>query len=223
MDQVITAAVDVADADGMAALSMARVADRIGVAVMSLYTHVASKAELVELMVDRAMRERDLPGPGHPDRPDSWRAQIELYAQRTRAVHRRHPWLRDAATVRVPLGPGTMAQQEYLLLALQETGLPPREMFAAAGAIATHVDASAHEETESAQAETVTGQSWDAWWAERQHVWEEYFDVTEYPTMSQVWAEGNFEEADESDLEDSYDYGLQRLLDGIQARSEQFR
>jgi AcrR family transcriptional regulator len=222
VDQVIAAAVEVADTDGMAALSMARVADRIGVAVMSLYTHVASKAELVELMVDAAMRERGLPGPGHPDRPDGWRAQIELYAQQTRAVHRRHPWLREASTVRIPLGPGTMAQQEYLLLALQETGLAPREMFAAASAIATHVDAAAHEEAETAQAEKVTGQSWDAWWAERQLVWEEYFDVTEYPTMSQVWVEGDFEAAGAPDLEDSYDYGLQRLLDGIQARSRQF-
>lgn len=206
----------------MAALSMARVADRIGVAVMTLYTHVAGKAELVELMVDTAMRERDLPGPGDPDRPDGRRPQVELYAQRTRAVHRRHPWLREASTVRIPRGPGTMAQQEYLLLALQQTGLPPREMFAAAGAIATHVDAAAREEAETAQADNATGQSWDAWWAERQHVWEEYFDVAEYPTMSQVWVEGDFEEADESDPEDSYDYGLQRLLDGIQARSRRF-
>lgn len=64
-----------------------------------------------------------------------------------------------------------------------------------------------------------TGQSWDTWWEERQHVWGEYFDAEEYPTMARVWGEGEFEKAEESELVDSYDYGLERLLDGIEERA----
>lgn len=214
VDQILTAAIEVADDEGMTALSMARVAKRVGVAAMSLYTHVPGKAELVELMVDAVMRERELPGPA--DRPEGWREQIVLYAQRTRATHRRHPWLREISSARAPLGPGTMAQQEYLLAALEGCGLPPREMFAAADAVDTHVRAAAREEVEYMHPNQGDGQSWDAWWAERQHVWEEYFDTEEYPTMSRVWVEGGFEKGEPVD---SYDYGLERFLDGIEEQA----
>lgn len=216
VEQIITAAIEVADTDGMAALSMGRVAERVGVAAMSLYTHVAGKAELIELMVDAVMRERALPCPA--ERPAGWREQVVLYARRTRVTHRRHPWLREVSPVWAPLGPGTMAQQEYLLGALEGCGLPPREMFAAADAVDTHVRAVAREEAEYAHTDEGAGQSWETWWKERQHVWEEYFDAEEYPTMARAWVEGDFEATDETELVDSYDYGLERLLDGIEER-----
>ncbi|XVQ06907.1 TetR/AcrR family transcriptional regulator C-terminal domain-containing protein [Spirillospora sp. CA-255316] len=181
----------------------------------TLYTHVPGKAELIDLMVDAVMGERELPGPGHPSRPAGWRAQVEHYAAQTRAVHRRHPWLREVSTARPPLGPGTMAEYEYLLSALHGAGLRASQMFAAAGTITTYVVAAARQEAEDIQAEQTTGQTWDAWWAERQHLWEEYFDTEAYPTMTQVWLDGGFE--DDPSTEDSYTYGLQRLLDGIES------
>ncbi|GAA5040589.1 AcrR family transcriptional regulator [Thermocatellispora tengchongensis] len=219
VDQIVHAAVAVADAGGLTAVSMARVAEQLGVGPMTLYTHVPGKAELIELMVDAVMTERELPGPGHPARPAGWRAQVEHYAAQTRALHVRHPWLREVSTARPPLGPGMMAEYEYLLSALRDAGLPPSQMFAASGTIVTYVVAAARQEAEDIQIEQATGQTWDAWWGERRHLWDEHFDADAYPTMTQVWLDGGFDDAgdDDTSTEDPYMYGLQRLLDGIEA------
>lgn len=215
VEEIVRAAVAVADREGLASMSMGRVGEELGVGTMSLYTYVPGKAELLDLMVDAVLVERSLPGPGEP-RPAGWREQIELYAERTREAYRRHPWLRQISTVRPPLGPGLMAQQEYLLSALSGIGLSPRQMTAAAGAIVTFVDAAAAVKTEYDQVERTTGETADAWWAARGSFWENYFDVTLHPVITRVWHEGGFD-ADAADANaESYEFGLRRLLDGIE-------
>ena len=86
--QIVRAALAVADREGLTAMSMVRVAEEAGAGTMSLYTYVPGKAELIDLMVDAVLTERDLPGPDDP-RPGDWLEQIELYAERTRAAYRR--------------------------------------------------------------------------------------------------------------------------------------
>ncbi|GLZ28284.1 TetR family transcriptional regulator [Lentzea sp. NBRC 105346] len=211
VDQIITAAVAAADADGLGAMSMARVAADLGLGTMSLYTHVPGKAELIDLMVDAVLRERDLrPADG------DWRAQVELYARRTREVYRRHPWLRDVSMVRPPLGPGLLAGEEFLLAALSGIGLEPRQVVAAMGAIMTFVDGAVAAEVDTAQLERATGESTDAWWAARQLFWDEYFDVTRYPAMTSVWERGGFDLSTGEQSENAFEFGLRRLLDGIE-------
>lgn len=219
VDEIVHAAVAVADAGGLAAVSMARVARQLGVGPMTLYTHVPGKAELIDLMVDAVLAERDLPTGGDPGRPVDWRARVEHYADQTRALHLRHPWLREVSTARPPLGPGMMAEYEYLLSALRGAGLPSSQVFAAADAIITYVVAAARQEAEDVQVERATGQSRDAWWAERGHLWDEHFDVDAYPTMTEIWLDGGYgdAEADDTSPDDRYAYGLRRLLDGIEA------
>jgi len=222
VDQIVRAALTVADREGLASMSMSRVGEELGVGTMSLYTYVPGKAELIDLMVDAVLAERDLPGPGDP-RPGGWREQIELYAERTREAYRRHPWLRQVSTVRPPLGPGLMAQQEYLLSALSDIGLSPRQMTAAAGAIVTFVDAAAAVSAEYDHVERTTGESADAWWAARGSFWEDYFDTTRHPAITRVWREGGFDAAAAEANAESYRFGLRRLLDGIQALTGQLR
>nr|WP_281381966.1 TetR/AcrR family transcriptional regulator C-terminal domain-containing protein [Nocardiopsis mwathae] len=212
---IAAAAIAVADREGVEAMAMSRVAAELGVATMSLYTYVPGKAELIDLMVDTVMRERALPGPDDPDLPAHWRARIELYAARTLAVHRRHPWFGRVSTVRPPLGPGLMAEQEYLLSALSGIGLSARRMNAAASAIATFVEADARARVESENAEALTGQSEDAWWAAREHVWEEHFDMERFPTLTQVYID--MESGEPPEGLDEENFGLHRMLDGIQA------
>lgn len=220
LDQVIHAAVEVADAGGLAAVSMARVAERLGVGPMTLYTYVPGKAELVHLMADAVMTERHLPGPDDPARPAGWRAQVEHYADQTRAVHLRHPWLWQVSAARPPFGPGMMAEHEYLLSVLEGAGLPAARLFDAAGAIITFVVADARQQAENAQVERETGQSWDAWWAEHQDLWDEHFDPDNYPTMTRVWVNGGFDGRDAAPP-GAHAHGLRWLLDGIQAATQQ--
>jgi AcrR family transcriptional regulator len=213
--RIVAAAIAVADADGLAATSMHRVAKELGAGTMTLYTYVPGKTELVDLMVDDALVERRLPKPGEP-RLGDWRAQVKLYSDRTREVHRRHPWLREMSRVRPALGPGQLAGQEYLLSIVDCLGLPPRLAVAAANSIATHVDANAALEAESAHLERSTGQSNDAWWDQRSSFWGKYFDIEAHPAMNRTWLGGGFDQSAGEQAAEAYEFGLDRLLDGIE-------
>ncbi len=212
VDQVVTAAIAVADREGLAAMSMARVAQELGVGTMSLYGHVPGKAELIDLMADTVLQERDLDAEG------TWRERIQHYADRTRAVYQAHPWMRDVSMVRPPLGPGLMDGQEFVLAALADSGLEPRQVTVAHTAVEGFVHGAAAAEVDDQQLEQVTGESGDSWWQARQLFWDDYFDVERYPTMTNLWNAGayNTDGTLAEQVRGSFDYGLTKLLDGIE-------
>lgn len=218
VDEIIEAATALADAEGLEAVSMSTLARRLGVATMSLYTYVPGKAELVEAMVDAALAERDL---GRPDQSGDWRRHIEHYAVQTRALYRRHPWLCQVSMARPPLGPGLLAQQEYLCAVLAGIGLSARRVAMAVEAIVLFTNAVAGREAEAQQAERATGQTRADWAASRRSFWDDYFDPEHYPAMTALWHAGAFGAKGSADaLADAYEFGLRRLLDGIAAMIE---
>nr|WP_158888078.1 TetR/AcrR family transcriptional regulator [Amycolatopsis anabasis] len=214
IDDVVDAAVKLADAEGMAAASMHRVAKELGVGTMTLYTYVPSKEELIDLMLDVVLRRRAFPGPGEP-RPDDWRDQVRLYAERTRAMYRRHPWMQEVSTVRPSLGPGMMAGNEYLLSTMANLGLAPRDLAAAANAVAGFVESAAGVEAGHARLEQLTGETEDTWWRRRSSFWEKYFDAAKHPTIVQVWNDGGYDDSAADQSSCAFDFGLERILDGI--------
>ena len=218
VDQVVAAGITVADEEGLAAASMARVAARLGVATMTLYTYVPSRAELAELMVDDVLGSRRLPGPGEA-RPAHWRDQIQLYADRTIAMYRDHPWLCQVSRVRPPLGPGTLRESEYVLSTLG--GLPVSSRNTAAVTITMFVTAAARQEGENAQLRRASGQSNDTWWNQRGQLWEDWFDVEQHPAMTGLWNAGGFTKGPDEQAADAFAYGLRLLLDGIERQSSE--
>lgn len=216
VDRIVASAIAVADSEGLTAASMHRVAKELGAGTMTLYTYVPAKNELLDLMVDAVLSERQFPAPNEP-RPSSWRAQVQFYSERTRAMYRRHPWLRQVSTVRPALGPGVMAGDEYLLSTVSGLGLPPRQLAAAASSIGTFVDAHAAIEADNAYLVRVTGETEDTWWQQRMSFWENYFDTERHPTMVEVWNGGGFEASAVDQAAEAYEFGLNRLLDGIEA------
>jgi AcrR family transcriptional regulator len=112
-EQVVAAAVAIADAEGLDALTMRRLAAELGAGVMSLYTYVRDKEDLVDQMVDRI--SADAPA-GEPSLLDLFRWQRELML--------RHPWLPDALPNRQLTGDNTLRFLERGLAALAPTGLP---------------------------------------------------------------------------------------------------
>ncbi|MEC3977672.1 TetR/AcrR family transcriptional regulator [Amycolatopsis sp. H20-H5] len=216
LDRIVTAALALADAEGSAAASMHRVAKELGSGTMTLYTYVPAKAELLDLMIDEVLTERALPAPGDP-RPDGWRAQVRLYAERTRAMFLRHPWLRQVSMVRPALGPGVMAGQEYLLSTVSGLGLSPRQVVAAASSIDAYVTANAASAAAGQQLEQATGETTDTWWDQRTVFWEKYFDVERHPSIVRVWTDGGYEVSTAEAAAEAYEFGLDRLLDGIDA------
>lgn len=115
LSQIVRAAVAVAESEGVGAVSMARVAERLGAKTMSLYRHVSAKEELLALMVDTAM------GPP-PDLPRGWRTGLEQLAWAQHTIYRRHPWVLRLP-ISAPCTPNQVAWLERGLAALADTKL----------------------------------------------------------------------------------------------------
>ena len=112
-ERIVAAAVELADSDGLAALSMARLAERLGCGTMSLYRHVANKDELVTFMLSTA------PGPPPaPADPADWRGGLANWAAGLWDIYHRHPWILQAAAAGPPADPGQLAWLDAGLAAL---------------------------------------------------------------------------------------------------------
>lgn len=218
VERVVEAAIEVADEEGLAALSMRRVAEKLGVGTMSLYTYVPGKAELIEVMFDTAT--------GEAARPDGveggWRARLELIARENRVLYQRHPWmLQVAATGRPPLGPNVIAKYDHELRAVDGIGLTEAEMDSVVTLISEYVRGSARGAVEASHAESRTGMTDEQWWYARAPLLEKVFDADRYPTAARVGEAAG----DAYRPERAFEFGLGRVLDGIEAfvrsRSEQ--
>lgn len=209
--RIVDAAVELADADGLAAVSMRKVAERLGVGTMSLYRYVPGKGELLDLMFDRVVGgelERARPPEG------DWRAQLEQAGREALETHLRHPWLLEIVSGnRPPLGPNVMDSYERLLAIMGRSGLPQGELHVAVDVFGTYVAGAARTVVQERQMEAKTGVSDEEWWESRRDFWESYFDAERFPTLTSLYVSG----ALDASL-DSFEYGLQRVLDGIEAR-----
>src|SRR5580704_15786231 len=106
IDAVVAVATQVADTEGLEAVTMRRVARALGVAPMTLYTYVPGKAELLDLMLDTAYANMPrLDTSGQP-----WRQRLAAIAEENKVLFENHPWAATTSTIRPPLGPGMMAQ-----------------------------------------------------------------------------------------------------------------
>jgi AcrR family transcriptional regulator len=213
VERIAMAAIEVADAEGMGALSMRRVAERLGISTMSLYTYVPGKAELVDVMLDTAFGE--LAGSEYADR--GWRAGLERIAHENWSLYHRHPWmLQVAATSRPPLGPNVIAKYDRELLAVDGIGLTEVEMDSVLALVLEHAQGAARRSVEVAEAEKHTGKSDHEWWRASEPLLEEIFDPDRYPTASRVGPAAAEAYGSAYDPEYSFEFGLQRLLDGIE-------
>ncbi|WP_124342581.1 TetR/AcrR family transcriptional regulator C-terminal domain-containing protein, partial [Cellulomonas algicola] len=134
LDQIADAAIALADAEGLGAVSMARLAESLGFTTMSLYRYVASKDEVVSLMSDRASGRPPAVGREVGD----WRARIELLVSIQQPVLFSHPWLAQTGTVLHAVGPNRLAWMEAMVAALEDTPLDEATKVTAVGTIASH-------------------------------------------------------------------------------------
>lgn len=136
LDRIARAGIEIADSDGLAEVSMQRVAARLGLTKMALYRYVPGKAELVALMVDAAL------GPCPPPtawQDGGWRDQLEEWARRLFTVLSHHPWVLDAAVGPRVMGPGELSWMDRAVSALGGTGLNGAERLDAAFLLVSHV------------------------------------------------------------------------------------
>jgi AcrR family transcriptional regulator len=200
-ERIVAAAVGLADAEGLAALSMARLAERLGCGTMSLYRHVANKDELVTFMLSTA------PGPP-PRRAESadWSGALTDWAHGLWDVYHRHPWVLQAASAGPPADPGQLAWLDAGFAALADTGLAERDKLAAVMAVLHFVRGAAALAIEAGH---VDGADYPAL---LRRVLDDRF-----PALAAAVEAGVFDDAD-SDHVGEFRSGLAQLLDGIAAR-----
>jgi AcrR family transcriptional regulator len=117
---VLQAAVVIADASGLGAVTMRSLAQALGVKPMSLYHHVANKTEILDAVVDVVFSEIELPAAG-----GDWRSEIRRRARSARRVLRRHSWAIGLLESRTTPGPATLRHHDAMLGTLRAAGFPP--------------------------------------------------------------------------------------------------
>lgn len=210
LERIVRTAIDIADAEGLSALSMRGVAARLGVAAMSPYRHVPSKDDLVLLMADTAFGEETNPA----DAPEEWRPRIELGARTLWTLYRRHPWLAQIGSLTRPLlVPNLMVHAEWALAALDGHGLDPTTLFDIHVLLYSHVQGLAVHLEWEAHAEASTGQSEDQWMDSRAPALQQLVESGRFPTFSKVV--GAFDDGYDLHLDVLFELGLKALLDGL--------
>jgi AcrR family transcriptional regulator len=201
-ERIVAAAIDLADADGLGALSMARLAERLGCGTMSLYRHVANKDELVVFMLSEAPTPPPAPSVG-----SNWREALTTWASGLWDVFHEHPWVLQAASSGPPADPGQVAWLDAGLATLSGTPLPERDKFAAVMAVLHFVRGAAALSVETGSFD-VTGYS---------DLLRRLIDPARYPALATAVDAGVFEGASDDHGAD-FRSGLTLLLDGVAAQ-----
>lgn len=215
LDAVVTAAITVAAEIGIAKLSMRKIADRLGVGVMSLYAHVPGKAELIDLMVDHVNGTLYRP-PGDAPTGTGWRPALEDIADRNWTMLKEHRWLLGIDVTRPPLGPGTTAKYDTELRPLIGIGLSDVEVDQVLTLVLDHVKSAARLALSVAETSQATGNDDGEWWATAGPLLAALINPERFPHASRIGSAAGQEYDSAVDADRTYLFGLKMILDGVE-------
>ncbi len=208
--EIVEAGVRIADADGLPHATMRRVADSLGVSTMALYRHVPNRGDLTLRMADSVFAGVQLPAIPVA----AWRPRLDAGAHLFWAVFSRHPWAAEVFSISRPqLMPNVLPLAEWSLSTLRAMGFGTQDMLCAHINLFAHVRGMALARLVEAQAEQDTGMSADDWMRDHGPGLRPRPDTAGHPGLG-----GLIREPFDFDLDTVFEYGLQRLLDGIDAR-----
>ncbi len=207
LDQIVNAAIELADAGGLAALSMSKLADALGFTTMSLYRYVTSKDDLLALMIDVACGEPPAP---LLDPAPSWREAIDRWARAILLVYRQHLWALHVPISGPPIMPHQLAWLDALLRGMADTGLSAQDQLSTALLVDGYVRSWALLSDGLLQAATRPSDA-DA---PPSALLGALITADRYPALAPMIAAGEFDD-DEDDLEDIFDFALARIIDGV--------
>ncbi|MFF9624964.1 TetR/AcrR family transcriptional regulator [Streptomyces griseosporeus] len=203
-ERIVRAAIGLADADGLEAVSLRKVATALGVGPMRLYSYIDSKEELLDLMVDAAYAEIRPAGA-------TWREVLRSLAETTRQAVHAHEWLADLLGGRPQLGPHALARGEAVVAALD--GVAVDDIMPVVTAVDAYVIGAVRREIAERRAERATGLDEKRWQAALGPYLERTFASGRFPALATV-----VRNAAHLDADDTFRRGLDFLLDGIEAR-----
>lgn len=204
-EKIVRTAIELADAEGIDALSMRRIAAAMKSGTTSLYRHISGKEELIELMVDAVSGEEPRPAPS-----GGWRTELAAVARGFRASLLRHPWLAQQASRRPALGPNVIAGADHALGVAGKLTGDATKVAMIVNTLNTYVLGSVSLELAELEAQRSTGMTEDEW---RTAVGEYVRQVVEsgrYPHFNR-----RVLEADDPDAEARFEFGLECVLNGI--------
>ncbi|MFC7529743.1 TetR/AcrR family transcriptional regulator [Actinoplanes sp. GCM10030250] len=210
VDEVIRAAIAVADEEGLPAFSMRKVADRLGLKLMSIYTYVPGRSELIGLMVDEVAGEQDMSPHEGGVRQRLTRVAGQLWDE-----FHRHPWLLQVENSRPWIGPNGSDRYEWQLAAIEGAGLPDVEMDQVVTLISDFTAGAARTSIKTRRTAEESGMSDAEWWAINAPVLERVMPAEAYPISGRVGTAASVEYNALGDPQRSFRFGLDRLLDGI--------
>ena len=211
LERIVSAAIELADAGGLVAVSMGRLAEKLGFTTMSLYRYVASKEELLLLMIDASIGP-----PPEMDPSAGWRERAEAWSRELLAFYQRHPWILEVPISGLPAGPRQLLWFDRGLAALENTRLTEAEKTSSVLLLAVYTRAQAALGTDLSRAAQLAHEaggeprSWS-------QMLTRLIDPERYPAVSRAVSAGTFDDAaGDTDADDEFDFGLQRVLDGIE-------
>lgn len=212
LDQVVDAAIELADRDGLSALSMRGLAQHLGLGAMTLYSYVPGRNELIALMVDQALGGAEL-----PPLPDDLRVRLELVARQQYDVCRRHPWLLEVSGLRPWLGPHASERYEWQLSAVEGIGLDDLEMDQTVALLNGYATSIARALHEVQRAERESGLSELEWWEANAEALGEVMQYRSFPLAGRVGTAAGEAYQAASDPARELEFGLARIVDGLLA------
>jgi AcrR family transcriptional regulator len=207
IEAIVAKAIEVADGEGLGAVSMARVAKELGFTTMSLYRYVANKDELLQLMWNASAQGAEaleLSG-------ESWRERLRGWALVQVDLLDRHPWITEMPMATPPLAPNSLTFVERGLEALDDTGLTDRDKLRIIGLISSYTLSESRMAHEAARAVAAAPVDAPAWTFE--DLIRELVDEDHYPRLSRIAAAGADDDPDERT---EFLFGLDRILDGVE-------
>jgi len=203
-ERIVEAAIRLADADGLAAVSVRKVAAALDVGPMRLYGYIDTKEELLDLMLNAVHAEIQPTGA-------DWREVLRSVAEATRQAAQRHEWLADLIGGRPQLGPNTLATGNAVLAAM--AGVDLDVVVPAVAAVNAYVAGAVRREITERRAERASGLNIRQFQAAYGPYLERTFATGRFPALATVVRDGPHLSADET-----FRLGLEFVLDGIGAR-----
>lgn len=203
-ERIVRAAIRLADADGLEAVSLRKVAAALDVGPMRLYGYIDTKDELFDLMVDAVQTEIRPTG-------DGWREVLRSLAEATRQAVHQHEWLADLIGGRPQLGPQALARMEFVMAALGDADIGV--IAPAVTAVDAYVIGTVRKELAERRAERATGMDKRQWQVTFGPYLKRAFATGKFPALARLVYDGPHLDADQT-----FQTGLDFLLDGIEAR-----
>lgn len=210
-DEFAQISVQIADAEGIDAVSIRRVAQEVGVAPAALYRYVRRKDELHDLMVDLVFGEQRPPDPS-----GEWRTDLRAVAVEARQRALVHPWLATLSAQRIALGPGSLAWMEFAFGAFDGHDLTADEVMTSVQTLVAFVTGHVIGQIGEQQASARSGMNHDEWLDAMSVYGESIIGSGRYPRVARIMIEAAAPH-DPDHANRSFDLGVNRILDSMAA------